>query len=77
VPGAAFPLLHVLLVAAAAFLIGARLFRETQPKAAAEDEDVRQLQRFASIAAIGIVILMLAVLVGLDLGVFRVARIIQ
>ena len=69
--------LHLALIVAAAFLIGVRAFRETQPKDAAGDADGAQLHRLAKFAGVGIVLLMIAVIIGLDLGFFRVAKVMQ
>jgi hypothetical protein len=69
--------LHVLLVVAAAFLIGVRAFRETHPKSASEDADSSQLHRLASSVSVGLVLILLGVLVVIDFGFFRVAKVIQ
>ena len=68
---------HVLLLLAAAFLVGLRIFRETRPKGAVEDEQTLQLQRFAKAASIGLVVLLVAVIVGLNLGTFHTAKVVQ
>jgi quinol-cytochrome oxidoreductase complex cytochrome b subunit len=69
---------HIALVIAAAFLIGVRAYGETQPKGAVEaDEDKVQLLRFAKVASVGLVLLTLAVVIGLDLGFARVAKVLQ
>jgi len=68
---------HILLLLAAAFLVGLRIFRETQPKGAVEDEQTLQLQRFANAASIGLVGLLIAVIVGFNLGMFDTAKVIQ
>ena len=68
---------HILLLLAAAFLVGLRIFRETQPKGAAEDEQTLQLQRFAKAASIGLVVLLIAVIVGFNFGMFDTAKVIQ
>jgi hypothetical protein len=69
---------HILLVIAAAFLIGVRAYGETQPKGgAAADQDSAQLLRFARVASVGLVLLTLAVVIGLDLGFVHVAKVIQ
>ena len=69
--------LHILLVLAAAFFAGARAFRETRPKGTAEDADTAQLQRFAKFAGIGLVLLTIALIVGLNLNMFHAAKAIQ
>ena len=69
--------LHLVLIVAAAFLVGVRAFRETQPGGTAEDEDSAQLHRFAKFAGIGLVLLMIAVIFGLDLGFVHMERVIQ
>ena len=69
--------LHLALIVAAAFLIGVRAFRETQPKDAAGDEDRAQLHRLAKFAGVGIVLLMITMIIGLDLGFFRVEKVMQ
>jgi hypothetical protein len=67
---------HILLLLAAAFLVGLRVFRETQPKGA-DDEQTLQLQRFAKVASIGLVVLLIAVIVGYNLNTFHTAKAIQ
>ena len=68
---------HILLLLAAAFLVGLRIFRETRPKGAVEDEQAVQLQRFAKAASIGLVMVLIAVIVGFNLGMFHTARVFQ
>ena len=69
---------HILLVLAAAFLVGVRAYGETQPKGAAPaDQDSAQPLRFAKFASVGLVLLTLAVVIGLDLGLFHTAKAIQ
>ena len=68
---------HILLLLAAALLVGLRIFRETQPKGAVEDEQTLQFQRFAKAASIGLVVLLIAVIVGFNLGMFDTAKVIQ
>jgi hypothetical protein len=67
-----FVFLHVLFVVAGAFAIGVRMHGATQPPAAG-DEDSRQLQRVASAASLGLFIIMLVVIAGLDLNLFHVS----
>jgi hypothetical protein len=68
---------HILLVLAGAFLVGVRAYAETHPRSAETDENTAQLLKLAKVASAGFVLLMLAVVVGLDLGTFRVAKVIQ
>ena len=68
---------HILLLLGAAFLVGLRIYAETRPKDAVEDEQAIQLQRFAKAASIGLVVLLIAVIVGLNLGTFHTAKAIQ
>jgi hypothetical protein len=72
-----FTFLHLLLVIAGGFLLGLRVFRETQPKGVEETDDVRQLQRFATVAGVGLFLLIAALILGLDLGFFHTAKAIQ
>jgi hypothetical protein len=72
----AFVLVHLALVVGAAFLIGVRAFGDVHPAATA-DEDTAQLHRLAKSVSIGLVVMMVLVVVGLDLGLFRIASAIQ
>jgi hypothetical protein len=63
--------IHILLVLAGAFLLGARIHGETQPRS--DDADARQLRRITTYASIGMFVLLVALVVGLDLMVFHVA----
>ena len=69
--------MHVLLVLVAAFFMGVRAFRETRPKGAAEDEDSAQMQRVAKAVTIGLVVLMIALVIGLNLRMVHVVKVIQ
>lgn len=61
--------IHILLVLVAAFLLGMRFHGQTQP----DDADARQLRRITTYASIGMFVLLVALVVGLDLMVFNVA----
>lgn len=68
---------HILLVLAGAFLIGVRAYADTHPQSAASDEDSQQLLRLARYASAGLVLLMVLVVAGLDLGIARTAKAVQ
>jgi hypothetical protein len=68
---------HILLLLTAAVLVGLRIFRETRPKGAVEDEQAAQLQRLAKAASIGLVMLLIAVIVGFNVGMFHTAKAFQ
>jgi len=63
--------IHILLVLVGAFLLGTRIYGETEPRGA-EDADARQLRRITTYASIGMFVLLVALVVGLDLMVFHV-----
>ena len=63
--------IHVLLVLVGAFLLGLRIHGETQPRS--DDADAEQLRRITTYASIGMFVLLVALVIGLDLTVFRVA----
>jgi hypothetical protein len=65
--------IHILLVLVGAFLLGTRIYGETQPRSAADDADARQLRRITTYASVGMFVLLVALVVGLDLMVFHVA----
>ena len=69
----AFVALHIALVIAAAFLVGVRAYREIHPQAI-ESDDSKQLHKLARSASIGLVALLVAALVALDLSLIGVAR---
>ena len=69
--------IHILLVLAGAFLLGTRIYGETQPRGAADDADARQLRRIKTYASIVMFVLLVALVVGLDLTVFRVAGVVK
>lgn len=76
-PGTSLSFVHIVLLLAAAFLVGLRIYRETRPKDVVEDEQAQQLNRFARAASIGLVVLLIAVIVGLNLRMFHAAKVIQ
>ena len=69
--------IHILLVLVGAFLLGTRIYGETQPRSAADDADARQLRRITTYASIGMFVLVVALVIGLDLTVFRVAGVLK
>jgi quinol-cytochrome oxidoreductase complex cytochrome b subunit len=68
---------HILLVIAGAFLIGVRAYAETHPKSIGADADSQQLMRLAKYASVALVLVMVLVVVGLDLGMVHTARAVQ
>jgi hypothetical protein len=76
-PGTSLSFVHILLLLAAAFLVGLRIFRETQPKGRVEDEQAQQLSRFAKAASIALAVLVIAVIVGLNLRMFHAVKVMQ
>lgn len=74
--GALTVAIHVLLVVVAAFLVGARIHRETHPASVDPSPEQQQLQRLTTTVSIGMFVLLIALVIGLDLGLLRVARIV-
>jgi len=68
---------HILLVLAGAFLVGVRAYADVHPGAAQGDTDSAQLLRLAKFASVGLVLVMVLIVIGFDLGTFRVAKVIQ
>jgi len=68
---------HILLVLAGAFLIGVRAYGDAHPQAAEGDGDSAQLFKLAKFASVGVVLIMILVIIGLDFGMFRTAKVIQ
>lgn len=68
---------HILLVLAGAFLVGVRAYGDTHPRAAEGDGDSAQLMRFAKFASVGLVLVVILVIVGLDFSTFRAAKVVQ
>lgn len=69
--------IHLLLVIVAAFFVGTRVYRQTRPASTELDADQLQLQRLTTAISIGMFLLFLALVVGLDLGLVRVAKVMQ
>jgi len=76
-PGTSLSFVHILLLLAAAFLVGLRIYRETQPKGVVEDEQTQQISRFAKVTSVALVALLIAVIVGLNLRMFHVVKVMQ
>jgi hypothetical protein len=75
--GTPLSFVHILLLLAAAFLVGLRIYRETRPKDAVEDEQTQQLNRLAKAASIGFVVILVTVIVGMNLRMFHAVKVIQ
>jgi hypothetical protein len=68
---------HLLLVVVAAFFVGMQFYRQTRPTNTEIDADHHQLQRLRTAISIGMFLLLLALVAGLDLGLGRVAKVIR
>jgi hypothetical protein len=64
-------------VCVAAFLVGLRVFRSTEPVSGASVEQARRFGRLLMMASVGMLLFLIAVIVHGDLGVVRAARAIQ
>ena len=75
--GGAIVFLHLLVVVAAAFLLGVRAYGETHPNAAQGDEDSLQLRSLGRSASTVFLLVMLAAITAIDFGFVDLAKVVR